>query len=463
MKLKLDKINMKNIIIIYILVHPIIDVITSLLVRNVNEILTLGIVVRTLFMLGVATYSLIVSEKKYRIKSFIYYALLLAYMLAFLGIKFSKHGTEGILTQIKGIVKTFYLPIILVALIPIFKKDNIKVDNKILIYSLLGYTAVIFLARICGVGYRTYPDKEGTFGLFFAANEIGAILASVSPILVLSLLNGEKGKVINFITLFLYIFAILEMGTKAPFFGALILAVISFIICVIRFFVADKKTYLKKGIVIICITLISIMALPYSPVGKNIEKTNGVTLPKISFSFNKNNNNSNEEKHEEEHKEEEEPDKKLDSLISGRDDYLRDNMERYKASNILNKIFGIGYVVYDYENPIDLKLIEMDYFDIAICDGVLGFILYFIPFVIIAVCILKYIVLNIKKVIINQDVLLMFYSLVICVAVALLAGHVLNAPASGIFIAIITIELFMKLKEINEDRLNHKLSEENMK
>ena len=236
MKLKLGKIDMKEIIIVYILLQPIIDVITSFLVRSVSEVLTLGIIVRTLFMIFVAIYSLIISEKKYKIKLFAYYAILTIYMIAFVAIRYMANGTAGIMTQIKDLVKTFYLPIILVALIPIFKKDNIKIDNKYLIYSLLGYTAVIFLARIFGVGYRTYPDKEGTYGLFFAANEIGAILASLSPILVLSLLNSEKGKVINLITLFLYIFSILEMGTKAPFLGAIALALISLIICIIKFF-----------------------------------------------------------------------------------------------------------------------------------------------------------------------------------------------------------------------------------
>ena len=68
MKLKLGKIDMKEIIIVYILLQPIIDVITSFLVRSVSEVLTLGIIVRTLFMIFVAIYSLIISEKKYKIK-----------------------------------------------------------------------------------------------------------------------------------------------------------------------------------------------------------------------------------------------------------------------------------------------------------------------------------------------------------------------------------------------------------
>lgn len=452
MKLKLSDTFIKNIIVIYIILQPIIDVVTSFLVRNVNEILTLGIIIRTLFMICVAIYSLFVSDKKYRIKLIIYYVAVFVYMSAFIIIKYIDNGTAGLVTQIKGIVKTFYLPIILVALIPIFKKHDIKIDNKVFVYSLLGYTAVIFLARAFGIGYKTYPDKEGTFGLFFAANEIGAILASVSPILVLSLLNGEKGKVINFITLALYIFSVLEMGTKAPLLGAIALALVSIIICVIKFFTADKKKYLKKGILVIFITLISFVFVPYSPVGINMEQTNGVTFPKIGDLFKNEDYNTNTENEEKEDNLE----KKQDSMISGREYFLRDNIKRYNASSTLNKLFGIGYVIYDYEKPTDLKIIEMDYFDIAICDGLIGLILYFIPFIALAFYIIKNIILNIKKVLINQDILLMCYSLAISSIVALLAGHVLNAPACGIFIAVIAIQLCNKLKEIDNERMAKK-------
>ncbi len=474
------KINIKKIIVFYILIQPIIDVITSLLVRNVNEMLTLGIFVRTFFMIATAIYALFISNKKYRITMLIYYAILAIYLILFLVNCYANFGMTGMFTQIKGIVKTFYLPIIFIALIPIFKKNDIKIENKTIIYALFGYALVILLARVFGVAYNTYPDKKGTIGLFYAANEIGVIMSCTAPILVLSLINGEKGKIFNFITLALYIFSVLEMGTKAPFFGAIGLAVITLIVCVVKFFSTktssniakqsssaeeksmgstksisnaesensqkqDKMKYLKKGLVTIGVIIISFIFVPYSPVGKNIKLTNGVTFPKIEFNFNKNNETSGESDTEE--KEEEEEEKRQDSLISGRDDFLRDNLELYKNANVKSKIFGIGYMTEKWYIVQPLKLIEMDYFDIVICDGIAGFILYFIPFVVFAILVIKELIKKFKKAIVNQEVWFMIYSVFISFVAALLAGHVLTAPASGIFISVILIQLLFKLKD----------------
>ena len=102
------KINIKKIIVFYLLIQPIIDVITSLLVRNVNEMLTLGIFVRTFFMIATAIYALFISDKKYRITMLIYYAILAIYLILFLVNCYANFGMTGMFTQIKGIVKTFY-------------------------------------------------------------------------------------------------------------------------------------------------------------------------------------------------------------------------------------------------------------------------------------------------------------------------------------------------------------------
>ena len=70
---KLKKINMNRICIIFILIQPIIDMITSILVRNVSSVFTIGIFIRAIFMVFVVLYSLIISNSNDRKKIFIYY------------------------------------------------------------------------------------------------------------------------------------------------------------------------------------------------------------------------------------------------------------------------------------------------------------------------------------------------------------------------------------------------------
>ena len=71
-----NKINFQNIFIVYILLQPIIDIITSLCIRNISETLSLGIVIRVFFMLFVMIYSIIKVPKKDKIKLIIYYSFI---------------------------------------------------------------------------------------------------------------------------------------------------------------------------------------------------------------------------------------------------------------------------------------------------------------------------------------------------------------------------------------------------
>ena len=64
---KLKQIRIDKIIIWYILLQPILDVITALCLDYISPYLTFGIIVRTIFMLLIVTYSLFKVNKKKRI------------------------------------------------------------------------------------------------------------------------------------------------------------------------------------------------------------------------------------------------------------------------------------------------------------------------------------------------------------------------------------------------------------
>ena len=65
---KIKQLNIQKLFIVFIVIQPIIDIITSVLVRHVSNVLTLGIFIRTIFMIAIVLYSFIISDKKYRIK-----------------------------------------------------------------------------------------------------------------------------------------------------------------------------------------------------------------------------------------------------------------------------------------------------------------------------------------------------------------------------------------------------------
>ena len=442
------KINFQNIFIIYILLQPIIDIITSLCVRNTSETLSLGIVVRILFMLFIVVYSIIKVSKKNKIKLIIYYSCIALYGIAYIANSYLKYNFSMLFTQLKGIIKVFYFPIILVSLYEICKEKKFNSFEKYLNISLIIYITTIIICRIFSVGYPTYPnnDKLGSIGLFYAGNETSAILAMLSPICFWKLIS-EKFSIINIIVCIATIFAMLEIGTKVSALSIIILLVLTFILAGIKMFIKDRKTIYKQFIAISLMVILSFMFIAYTPAGKNTGI--GLTWKTIS-------NSSSTSKSDPSKSDPSAPTSKESraELLSGRNNYLKNTLKIYKESSVLSKLTGTSYVSYSEKKGIhESKLVEIDYFDIFFCHGILGTIIYIIPLILIAISLLKKLFSNFIVNIKNNYTIFTLYSILIGCGIALLAGHVFTAPAVSIFLAISILELFNTLKS-KEDLVN---------
>lgn len=146
-----SKITFDNILILYIILQPIIDIITSLCVRNISESLTFGIFIRTIFMLYLMIYTFFKVDKKSKWQILIYYSLIAVYCIAFIINSYTKYGFSLIFAQIKGLVKTFYFPIILASLLVLFKNKLYSSKHKYLNISLAIYVLTIVICKIFSV------------------------------------------------------------------------------------------------------------------------------------------------------------------------------------------------------------------------------------------------------------------------------------------------------------------------
>lgn len=442
----IKKININKILIIYLILQPGIDIITSLCVRNISASLTLGVFVRTFFMIFIVLYSLAVINKKDRIKSLIYYICLGIYTIVYLITCYNQNGITMILTQIKGIIKNLYLPVVLVALIYITKEKNIKIENKYFVWTLLGYTVTMFITKVFGLAYVSYVTgiNEGTVGLFYAANEIGAILGILAPLLFIQVFKELKWG--NCICIILLIFAVLEIGTKVPFLSMIGLVIVFIIICLLKIFNREnRKENLTKIIVTIISSVIVILVMGYMPLGKNLGVNVLKTISNQFFNKNINGNiDSGSLKKDDEIN--------VNITVSGRDVLLANNLERYKNSTLVEKIFGNGYLTTVEGDVQENKTVEMDIFDILFSHGIIGIILIFLPAAYMIATIFINIIKNFKKVIFNEDIVLLCYSIAIAYGISLLAGHVLVAPAVAIFIIYNFVNINDRLKEINKNK-----------
>lgn len=426
-----EKITVPNIIKLFIILQPIIDIITCLCIEYGNLSITFGVIIRTIFMAFCAILGIIKADKKYKIGMCIYYGILAVYMIGFLANSYIENGTNLIFTQIKGLVKNFYLPIILVALIPIFKHYKIHISKKTLTIALMIYVITIFVASITGIAMPTYKggDKAGTVGLFYSANEIGAILCLLSPFFIIRLIE-QKIAIHNYICIFLLSYAILELGTKVPYFGFIILLLCMIFTCCLYAKINKKKELYKKAAGFLGLLIAVYLITGLTPVGQNLTKIYGdifiITTEDLQFGKDETPPQITEFKDFEELK---------TVAVSGRNDFLKANKEKFVNGNVLDKTLGIGFVENVDGKYEELKLIEMDYYDILFCNGILGTILFASPILALGIYL-------IYKTIANKSKIKMEYIYFIGMMgiVALLAGHVLVSPAVSIYIAIVLLK-----------------------
>ena len=408
----------QNFIYIYLLLLPIIDVITSLMTRFGDFRLSLGMVVKGLTLLFSVLYIVIWSKSKWRKKSILYLFILFAYFIIYILCKSEIWLTGNYLNEIMNSFKYFYFIVMLLGVINIF--DDYKIDNDFikrvfLIFSIM-YTILLLVPAITNTAFSSYNTDliGGDNGWFYAANETGAITVLLLLGTTYLLNNKKKWSILCFIPILLSISLI---GTKVSYMG-MILAVITIII----FNLLINK---KEGIISsLLLLLVLIGVCNYSPAMSNLEEHN--------------------QRIEDEKKSEIVIPKKLDNYIhnealarlvklglNGREEFFLNNVDIYAETSIEDKLFGLGWSNCDSEETCDYynKMIEIDYLDVYFRYGIVGFIIYFIPIIYTFIIFFKS-----KK---ELQSYYYFIFLLIGLLVSSIAGHVLSAPAVSIYLVLI--------------------------
>ena len=404
---KIIKNNLNLIIITIVLLQPILDLITGITLNLYNVNISIGIIIKTIFMIFLVSVSTLIYKNKKTP-----YILIGIYIIFYLlGLYIYK--SNNIFLELQGLIRTFYFPIILITLFQL--KENLKISTMSLMTMLITYIVLIFITSTLNLGNGSYEiAKVGSVGLFISANEISAIISILTPIIFCYL--TEKKYIFKLSPLILlYTYTILSIGTKTP-----LLSLIITIIAVVIWILIKKRNYVVKMISTIIISLILIInIMPKTSFYKNIEiHLNYLKIDQISEIF-----RSKET---------------IDHFIfSQRLTFLEDKNEKYANSSLYEKLFGIGYI----DNDTETKLIEMDYFDIFYSHGILGFILYYTIIIYIFIKLFK----NKKQ--INFDQYMIYTAITISLLLAFFTGHIHTSPSVSILLALLMILIYKKHKK----------------
>ncbi len=412
---KAIKKNISIIISIFLLIQPILDLLTGLCLNVLHINLTIGIIVRILFMLFIVYISLFIYKKK---KLLIPYIIIGIYCsLYLLGIIIFKDKV-GLFYELQGLVKVFYYPILLISIYSI--KEDINISKLTLFTTLFLYLIFIFIPTLFGIGFDTYKvTKVGTLGFFNAANEISGIISILTPFLFVIVLSS-KNIIPKLLFVLMYLIVILMMGTKTPFLSLGIVIGMT-IIYLWNNWIHQKeyKILAISGLSIIAAILLLILILPNTNFYKNIEteldyiEVDNPVEVLSSYEL-------------------------IDHAIFGqRLSFLSKRSIDYRRSNIYQRLFGLGYL----KNGQETKQIEMDYFDIFINHGLIGFSIILI----IMLYVLKDAIILHKK--IDYNNYMTITSIILIFLLSFVTGHIITAPSVSLLTIIILLSLIKKEKE----------------
>lgn len=428
----------QKILILFFFSMPWVDLLTSIMTRFIDFPVTIGVVVKGLSLVVALIYVFFFSKCKYR-KHTIFYVIVVC---VFAGIYFLTKPDiwqfSSLFTEVMYAFKYLYCPIMLLCLYNIFHDLDIQTSliKKIVSVNCLVYAALLLIPFFTGTGFPSYVyDFDGNTGWFYAANEIGAILIVLSICIFDFMDNNKMWKILLAVPI---IYGISTIGTKVSYLGIIASVLIS---AVVFIFNNKKKRFLLPAILlsllIVCcfgsvaVENMHILAgmdnLP--PSTEDIMDTEDETEDDTEDEFGDGTYHSAADyiRHH-----------KLLNVInralSNRILFTLENFDSFPKGGAASILFGLGWadrtaVDYDYYK----KVIEIDILDILLHYGIVGFAVYFAPFIYL---IAKYIK-RIKEIPVASYAYI-FASLLI-LGISCIAGHILGAPAVSIYLILLIL------------------------
>ncbi|MEI4802648.1 O-antigen ligase family protein [Bacillus sp. FJAT-51639] len=449
----------ENFLLIFIMLQPILDLLTSFCIMVLKIDTTIGVITRLFVMALGGIYILLQAREKENRKYIIY--LIVVGIVCAAGFVNNKFVKSPIILgeEIKFIAKSLYPLIMLTCYIFVFKslKNKVNTYSKMciyIVYSTLIINAIMVISIATGTDYNSYTSiKIGSRGWFYAGNELGSILAVVCPIVVLYSIEKTTSiaKSYFWIPSLLMIFSLFAIGTKVGF-GAIVgTMIVAVFMCYVQAFLQrkdrKKKPYLLNGIIATVVFAGILAYTPFSPFLKNIG---------FHFQFLENKQEMKEAEEKKEGKqhqkppatqEEKEVKKKEETqslIFSGREVFEKIYKDYYTEAPTSQKLLGMGYAGNFKENP-GPKLIERDFHDWFYAFGIIGFALLLILFLYFGIKILFVLITRFREVFTVKYGLLAT-SLALSLGIAFIAGHVLTAPGVSIYFVVIFAYLIVDLE-----------------
>lgn len=437
--------NFLIIMIAFIVLQPIIDVLTTASILWTNSSLSVGILLRTLYFLTMAVFILVLALKVKQARWYLAYLIGLAAMLVInIVVNMQVKSPYYLVQELTFFNKAIYFHVMLFGFLLIFKlmKENGKdVKTQIirmLLTSSIIISAVFIISQLTQTSMSNYArSKEGWTGWFYAGNEIGAIMSILLPLTALYAVQKTNGwKDIKYWVPFIALsISMLALGTKVGYGGILVVLLSSLMGSLILWFMKKERTFKMNAMVSGLLLAVFLAVTPFTPVFNNMYAHLGILGIEIS------NNDPDElppqNGDQEIAPEDEEPlitGEQFQNLVfSSREQYAKDYKYQFADAPMVQKLFGMGFAG-NYEEDKPKKMIEMDFHDFFYAFGLLGFLYIMSPLIWFTGVILLSVIKDLSREF-SYFTIFTGVSLLLGFGIAYSAGHTLTAPGVSIYLA----------------------------
>ena len=465
------KINIENILCLFIIICPMLDIL-SFGFRNIfNTNISPSTVLRPIIPIVVIIYLFFKKGKKFKLYTFLGFAFYAIYAVCHLYL-FQKVKTgssySNIVHEAQYIVNYSFMILNLILYIYIFKDKNTAKLKKSILYSACIYIISIYLAIITHTSSYTYlEEKMGYKGWLESGNSTGAIFLLTMFIYINLLKDKKYKKIVIPLLLFVGIFLIFLIGTRVGLLG-FILVLSLYIIVEVFYSLLHNNKVNKKFVAIGGVSIILIGVLVVAFGSTTLQRRKHLKEIESDIIDEKLNGNSHitgdllEIKKKIDNNELEEgymSDAQKQSIIDlyniANEMNISNNDQRmqqliYNAALVKNQknigliTFGNGYMA----NFRELVL-EMEIPAFLFNFGIIGFCLYFVPFLSIFVYGLWIGIKNIKK--IDDEYIMLWLGSGFTFALSFFSGYTFFNSSTMMIIIVINTLLMNKIYKLKKE------------
>ena len=474
-KNKIDKIL--NVMLLFVLLQPILDILSFLSIRNVIPI-NISTYLKPVFVFGFAIYLLF--TKSQSLKKWIVYIILFSlfaighfYILSMLFIPMAT-----ILHELRFIINIAYMIALFIIFLTIYnchpdKEDMLRRLKKTVLITFCIYFILFIVAILSGTSALTYEysdeAKKGFKGWFDSGQILGHSFSICFPILMYTILKPKRNWFLRITILSLFIMSVSLIGTKVPYFITIIVLVLYFLILIIIKFINKEHKNNIFNIIIIPIFIIAmLLSYKYTPVSYNTELNNLVSKVSIN-NYDMDIESGFNEIYDEQQLKELCQNKNIPRTIQyyswgqKSSEYLNElftkgklhpsnmrakqllyNAKKFRLATLDYKIFGLGFL-----NQDSSLSLESDFFMALFAFGIFGFILFFYFPMYYFFKTTIFILSNIKRIDLEMYSLYMGLAAFFCISIY--AGYTYIYTNFSMFLVLLITMLVCKINIIKDE------------